>query len=115
MFVDELHDFPINGDASSSGSGASEKTFEGAIELPPWIKDPKTFMHDLLKLCHQHHNEERINKESIDWNKCEYTCRHHVVGQGHMKKLPDNTPCGDGKKCKNSTCVEDPITFPNCR
>uniref|UniRef100_A0A0K8RB26 Putative ixodes 8-cys protein n=1 Tax=Ixodes ricinus TaxID=34613 RepID=A0A0K8RB26_IXORI len=100
---------------TSDGKNDNEKTFQSAIQLPPWIKDPKNFMDALLKLCDPHHKEERINKESIDWNKCEYTCRHYVASNGHIKKLPDNTPCGIGKKCKDGTCVEDPITFPSCR
>ncbi|KAM7300207.1 putative secreted salivary protein [Ixodes scapularis] len=112
-------DTSSNGEAADATAGAETtvKTFASAVGLPEWITDPKNFMDTLLKQCHPppYHEEERISNETIMWEKCLYTCRHHENGPGHTKELPDGTPCGNGKKCKNKVCVQEPMAVPSCR
>uniref|UniRef100_A0A0K8RMU0 Putative ixodes 8-cys protein n=1 Tax=Ixodes ricinus TaxID=34613 RepID=A0A0K8RMU0_IXORI len=106
-------------DGTSNGNNNDEatvgKTFEDAVGLPSWIEDKRSFLDTLLTLCHNQNPSERISKDTIDWNNCKYKCRHDTHEHGHEKELPENTPCGHGKRCKNSTCVEEPVTLPSCR
>uniref|UniRef100_A0A0K8R3B4 Putative ixodes 8-cys protein n=1 Tax=Ixodes ricinus TaxID=34613 RepID=A0A0K8R3B4_IXORI len=93
------------------------KAFDDVVGLPAWIKEPKSFMNSLLDKClQQHYHYERINNETIKWEECKYKCAHYVGDNGHELPLPEGTPCGPGKKCIKSSCVEDPEKkLPSCR
>uniref|UniRef100_A0A6B0UWE8 Putative conserved secreted protein n=1 Tax=Ixodes ricinus TaxID=34613 RepID=A0A6B0UWE8_IXORI len=106
--------------AGGNGVGGKEdsgKAFDDVVGLPSWIKEPKSFMNSLLDKCRQqHYHYERINNETIKWEECKYKCAHYVGDNGHELPLPEGTPCGPGKKCIKSSCVEDPEKkLPSCR
>uniref|UniRef100_V5HDJ2 Putative secreted protein n=1 Tax=Ixodes ricinus TaxID=34613 RepID=V5HDJ2_IXORI len=79
-------------DGTSDGKNNDEatvaKTFENAAGLPSWIKDKKSFLNDLLTLCHNQNPSERISNDTIDWNNCKYKCRHDT----HQHDMKKNCP-----------------------
>nr|AAY66587.1 putative secreted salivary protein [Ixodes scapularis] len=102
-------------DEKEEADKTNDKSFANTVGLPPWITNSTSFLNTLLMNCHPHNKKETIRNDTINWEKCEYTCRHNQGEEGHKEPLPDNTPCGNGKKRRNKVCEDEPVSPPSCR
>uniref|UniRef100_A0A0K8RBU5 Putative ixodes 8-cys protein n=1 Tax=Ixodes ricinus TaxID=34613 RepID=A0A0K8RBU5_IXORI len=102
--------------AGTVNEGATvDKTFENTVGLPSWITEKKSFLKYITELVPQPKPQGKDKQRYHQLGEMRVQMQTRKNEHGHVKQLPENTPCGTGKICKNSTCVEEPVTLPSCR